>query len=68
MFEANKFLVVRREAIGIVFPPAPLGGILGEVEQPFPPCSADLVIVEQLLDFLQFQAGSGQLIPADLRW
>jgi hypothetical protein len=66
VLEANELTVIRGQAVSVLLPPASLCGVPGEVKQLFPACAANLVVVEQFLDFLEFQASPGQFIAADL--
>ena len=66
MLESDELLVVRRDAVGELFPPALLGRLLGELQQERPAGSGDLVVVEQFRDLTRLQPGSGPLVPADL--
>src|SRR5712692_9517080 len=66
MLEADELLIVGRQDICEFFPPSLPSRILGEREEERATGSGDLVVIEQSLDFPWLQAGSGQLVSADL--
>src|ERR1700683_2510509 len=66
MFEANELLIVVRQEIAELFPPAFLSGFFCEFEQCIAARSSYLVVIEKFFPISRSQAGPGQFVPADL--